>query len=120
MRIPHRLVSCSSRTLVFTQTPTTHLIKVNRSYAKEITPKQQNIDNLLNEKLKPTKLQIVDISGGCGQSFQVNIASEAFEGVSAIKRHRMVHEAIKQEMEGIHALNIVAVTPTEFEQKNKK
>jgi stress-induced morphogen len=38
--------------------------------------------------LQPTHVDIADTSGGCGQSFNVLIVSDAFEGKSLLQRHR--------------------------------
>ena len=44
--------------------------------------------------------------GGCGSFYAISIASEAFKGLSIIKQHRLVNEALKQEIEGIHGLQV--------------
>ncbi len=46
--------------------------------------------------------------------FRIRIVSEAFEGKSAVDRHRAVNEALKDELAGpVHALSIKALTPEE-------
>jgi stress-induced morphogen len=46
--------------------------------------------------------------------FRVQIVSQAFEGMSAVARHRAVNEALKDELAGpVHALSIKALTPEE-------
>lgn len=50
----------------------------------------------------------------CGASFEVAVISPAFEGKTLLQRHRLVNEALKQEMTHIHALSIKkAVTPAQ-------
>lgn len=50
-----------------------------------------------------------------GSHYTVTIVSEAFNGLSLIKRHRVVYEAVGDLMtHDIHALSIKAKTPTEF------
>lgn len=44
--------------------------------------------------------------GGCGTFYQIIIASDAFSGVATVKQHRMVNEVLKQEIEGIHGLQV--------------
>lgn len=46
--------------------------------------------------------------------FIVTIISNAFAGRSRIERHRMVHEALAEELAGpVHALAVKAATPAE-------
>lgn len=46
--------------------------------------------------------------------FIVHIVSEAFEGKSRLERHRMVNDALAEELAGpVHALNIKAKAPSE-------
>lgn len=47
--------------------------------------------------------------------FAIAIVSAAFDGRSRIERHRMVHEALAEELAGpIHALSVKAKTPDEL------
>ena len=49
-----------------------------------------------------------------GGHFNVHIVAEAFAGISLIKRHRMVYDAVGDAMKTeIHALSIRAETPDE-------
>eukprot|EP00955_Chlamydomonas_euryale_P109018 365900-Chlamydomonas_euryale.AAC.8 len=46
--------------------------------------------------------------------FKVSIVSEAFEGMSLIKRHRWVNSLLEEEFGmGLHALSLVTKTPSE-------
>ena len=51
-----------------------------------------------------------------GQShFRVYIVSDAFEGKSRVQRHRMINDALAEELAGrVHALAIHASTPAEL------
>ncbi len=55
-------------------------------------------------------------SAGGGGHFQVEIVSNAFTGLSLIKRHRLVYDALGEMMasNAIHALSIKAHTPDEY------
>ena len=74
----------------------------------------------LEAALRPTQLEIRDDSAhhaghaGAreGGHFHVTIASEAFKGVPAVQRHRMVYAAAAELMgRDIHALSIDARSP---------
>ncbi|KAG1753681.1 bola-like protein [Suillus paluster] len=64
------------------------------------------IFNKLTDKFSPTELAVQDISGGCGDFYAIQIASEAFKGLSTLNQHRLVTRVLKQEIEGIHGLQV--------------
>ena len=45
--------------------------------------------------------------GGCGAFYAITIASEAFKGIPVVKQHRLVNEALKKEIAGIHGLQVL-------------
>jgi len=50
--------------------------------------------------------------------FRVEIVSEAFIGVRAVKRHQKVYQLLQQELSGpVHALAIHAYAPDEWQGK---
>ncbi|HWK33901.1 MAG TPA: BolA family protein [Hyphomicrobium sp.] len=74
--------------------------------------------------LRPTRLDVVNeshlheghaSSPGTGEShFRILIVSEAFAGKSRVERHRLVNEAVREELAGgVHALAIKALAPGE-------
>jgi BolA family transcriptional regulator, general stress-responsive regulator len=80
----------------------------------------------LTRRFAPACLEIADESerhvGHAGHRpggethYSVYIVSAAFEGKSRIERHRMVNEALADELAGgIHALAIAAHAPGEIE-----
>ncbi|MDJ0859303.1 MAG: BolA family protein [Dinoroseobacter sp.] len=75
------------------------------------------IETRLNAAFSPRELVVIDESelhrGHAGfqeggeSHWQVQIASEAFSGMSRIARHRAVHDALGKELVGrIHALGL--------------
>ncbi len=84
------------------------------------------VANTIHDKLSgafaPNALEVIDEShlheghAGArpgGQShFRVKIVAEAFKGKSLVQRHRMVNQALADELAGpIHALAISAAAP---------
>ncbi|KAJ7162530.1 bola protein, partial [Mycena crocata] len=57
-------------------------------------------------RFSPSLLQIEDVSGGCGTFFAITIASEAFKGIPMVKQHKLVTQTLKEEIEGIHGLQV--------------
>ena len=81
-----------------------------------------NIRRTLEAVLAPTRLDIEDDShrhaGHAGAKggghYRVFVVSAKFSGRTLIARHRMVYEALAEQMKGdIHALSIVAKAPEE-------
>jgi BolA protein len=86
------------------------------------------IENAIREKLQriltPQALEVVNeshmhaghaSSPGTGEShFRVVVISNLFHGKSRLERHRMVNDALAEELSGeLHALAIKALTPEE-------
>lgn len=75
---------------------------------------KQSIEERLNacEELAPVSaVEVQDISGGCGASFSIRVASPKFEGQSRIKQQRMVHKALGDIVPKVHALTIKCLVP---------
>jgi acid stress-induced BolA-like protein IbaG/YrbA len=54
---------------------------------------------------------------GDGAHFQAVIVSEAFAGLSRVRRHQLVYGALGDRMrEEIHALSMQTMTPAEYQQ----
>jgi len=64
------------------------------------------VENKIKTKINCENIEVEDISGNCGTSFSVKIKSPDFKGKTMIMQHRMVNEALKDEMKEIHALKI--------------
>lgn len=53
---------------------------------------------------------------GDGQHFQALIVSAAFAGLSKVRRHQLVYQALGSRMHGeIHALSMRTMTPDEWD-----
>ncbi|KAJ4725365.1 SufE-like protein, chloroplastic [Melia azedarach] len=81
----------------------------------------------LEKQLRSVELEVEDISyqhaghagvrGSDGEThFNVKVVSKEFEGKSLVKRHRLIYDLLQEELQtGLHALSIVAKTPSEIE-----
>ena len=86
-------------------------------------PTAQQLDQRLRETLQPLTLEVLDESfqhqghagangSGFGTHFRVRITSHLFTGKSAVMRHRLVYDALRDFMaQGLHALAIEAQSP---------
>lgn len=89
---------------------------------------ETRIREKLNEAFSPIQLAIENEShkhaghaamqgaANTGEThFSITIVSDGFAGRSRIERHRMVHEALAEELAGpVHALSVKAKTPDEL------
>ncbi|CAE7830849.1 BOLA1 [Symbiodinium microadriaticum] len=73
--------------------------------------------------LNPVFLDVINesykhnVPKGSESHFKVIVVSEEFEGLPLIKRHRTVNHMLADELAmGVHALSIVAKTPTQWEE----
>lgn len=83
------------------------------------------MERKLKSLLEATVLEIEDVShlhaghaavkGSQGEThFNVKVVSPKFEGLTLLKRHRLVYDALSEELQsGLHALSIVALTPSQ-------
>lgn len=84
----------------------------------------QRITEKITKALKPEQLSVEDEShlhaGHAGARpggethFRLTVVSDQFTGLSLVKRHRLINEALAEELQGpIHALAIKALSPDE-------
>jgi len=85
---------------------------------------KQKIINILKETFATQQLKVIDDSAKHAEHigsrpsgethFSVFVVSKDFEGKTLLTRHRMINDALKQELKNqIHALSIKALTPAE-------
>lgn len=83
---------------------------------------EDTIAKKLTEAFDPEKLEVLNDSHrhaghagspGTGEShFRVEIVSKKFSGLSRVESHRLINEALAQELAGpVHALTIKASAP---------
>lgn len=60
---------------------------------------------------KAAEIRVQYISGGCGSMFEVHVLAEEFRNVRTVVQHRMVNEALKDEIKNMHGLRISTSAP---------
>lgn len=94
------------------RTPLRSLPLSTRSYASRAQPTDLGQgEKIIWEKLNArfpsgSKLQVQDVSGGCGSFFAIEISSPEFKGKSVVKQHKLVNECLKDEIKDIHGLQV--------------
>lgn len=74
----------------------------------------ETIKHAIYERLEAQLVHVEDMSGGCGLAFAVVIVSPLFQGKNKLMRHRMVNNALKDEIKSIHAFTQKGFTPEEW------
>ncbi|KAF7926834.1 uncharacterized protein EAE98_006219 [Botrytis deweyae] len=72
---------------------------------------EKKIWSLLYNELAPTKLQVQDISGGCGSMYGIEIVSEKFRGLNMLKQQRLVNKVLGEEIKGWHGVQLRTSVP---------
>ena len=82
---------------------------------------QADIEQKLAETLTPAHLEVINesqmhnVPPGSESHFKVVIVTDAFEGVSRVRRHQQVNGILAKELkEDIHALSMQTMTPDEW------
>lgn len=62
--------------------------------------------SLLIDKLKATKVELKDTSGGCGEFYQLYVESPLFIAKPMLAQHRLVTECLSTHIGKMHGLTI--------------
>lgn len=83
-------------------------LRFARSYSDQppMDAYEQKIFQMLQESFQPQNLEVRDVSGGCGSMFAILVESDKFNGIPMIKQHRLVNDALKDEISKWHGLQL--------------
>lgn len=97
--------------------------------AGNVTTVKDSIERKLTERLSPVELVVEDVShqhaghagaprGSSETHFNVKVISQEFQGLSLVKRHRLIYGLLQEELQnGLHALSLITKTPAEVSDK---
>ncbi len=72
---------------------------------------QDHLEALIKEAFPDAEIDIQDLAGD-GDHYAAHIKSKAFEGLTRVKQHQMVYDALKGKMgEELHALALQTSVP---------
>ncbi|KAF2003162.1 bola-like protein, partial [Amniculicola lignicola CBS 123094] len=71
-----------------------------------LNEKELHIFNKVKGELEPVRLEVQDISGGCGSMYAIEIESPKFAGLSVIKQHKLVNTVLAEEIKGWHGVRL--------------
>ncbi|GAM25976.1 hypothetical protein SAMD00019534_091510 [Acytostelium subglobosum LB1] len=77
-----------------------------RQFSTAADPKGDKIRSLLSDQLKPSVLNVIDMSGGCGSMYRIEIVSKEFNDKSILKQHRQVNDILKDVIPTLHGLTL--------------
>lgn len=82
---------------------------------------QAELEAAIHEKVgQINTLFVADVSGGCGQAYDVVLVSDQFEGMPTLKRHRLVNDRLKDEIAAMHAFSQKTYTTQQFSELRSK
>ena len=79
---------------------------------------EKKIKNILEDKIKDSKVFIRDMNGN-QDHFSVIVISSVFKGISIINQHKMIYSALESMVtKEIHALQIKTLTWDQWKKRN--
>ncbi|KAI8064661.1 bola protein [Gongronella butleri] len=79
----------------------------------------ESLKATITERLQAEHTEVVDLSAGCGQMFEVVIVSPLFKDLRLLARHKLVNEKLKEEISAVHAFSQKSYTPEEWANQKK-
>ncbi|XP_077116984.1 LOW QUALITY PROTEIN: bolA-like protein 3 [Ranitomeya variabilis] len=87
------------------------LCNLRRSFASK-TEAEDRITHVLKTKFPLASfVNVIDISGGCGAMYEIHVESEEFKEKRTVQQHKMVNEALQEEIKAMHGLRIFTSVP---------
>ena len=75
-----------------------------------------DIEKLIRDALPDAVIEIRDLAGD-GDHYAARIVSKRFEGLTRVRQHQLVYQALGQRMGGeLHALQLETAVPTEIDR----
>ncbi|XP_014749238.1 PREDICTED: bolA-like protein 2 [Sturnus vulgaris] len=82
-------------------------------------PTAEELRERLRERLQAEHVDVQDNPQLCPGSFRVFVVSGIFRGLKTLQRHRLVNEALGEELGRIHALEQKTLTPEQWEEQQR-
>ena len=88
---------------------------------------QESIERKIAQSLTPSHLEVINeshmhnVPPGSESHFKVVVVTDAFDGVTRIRRHQRINGILEKELkEDIHALSMQTMTPEEWTARGGK
>ncbi|KAI3651399.1 hypothetical protein MP228_003741 [Amoeboaphelidium protococcarum] len=84
--------------------------------SNSVSSLESSMKSKIQQSISPLNhLEIHDVSGGCGTSFELLIVSPSFEGKNTLARHRLINSLLETEIKQMHAFSQRCYTPSQYE-----
>ncbi|KAL7424134.1 hypothetical protein Q5752_001719 [Cryptotrichosporon argae] len=95
--------------------PTSIIFGAARRYsaAAGLDEGERTIYDKLSKRFPGKRLEVQDVSGGCGSFYAILISSPAFKGLSMVKQHKLVNDCLKEDIKTIHGLQLKTIVEDE-------
>ncbi|GAA5910000.1 Bol3p [Sporobolomyces salmoneus] len=103
------LLRSTPRRFISTSLP--RLSTSSSSESPSLSDGEQLLKSKLEESLSGASVKVQDVSGGCGSFYAIQIEHESFRGLNTIKQHRIVNQVLKDEIKGMHGLQLKTSAP---------
>ncbi|CAB4010941.1 Hypothetical predicted protein, partial [Paramuricea clavata] len=67
---------------------------------------ERRIAEKIQSKLNVSKIEVEDISGGCGSMYRIFVAAAEFQGKRTIQQHRIINDILQDEVKDMHGLTL--------------
>lgn len=74
---------------------------------------EKKIAEILKKSFTASQITVKDISGGCGSMYEIFVESEDFRGKRQVQQHRLINQALADEVKQMHGLRIFTAVPGE-------
>ena len=72
---------------------------------------ESDIWELLHKELEPTRLEVKDVSGGCGSMYAIEIQSERFRGLRMLGQQKLVNKVLGERVKQWHGVQMRTSIP---------
>ncbi|XP_063708713.1 bolA-like protein 3 [Culicoides brevitarsis] len=73
---------------------------------------EEVLKKILEERFpKADRVKVEDVSGGCGAMYEIFVESVEFKGLNTVKQHKLITEALKEQIKEMHGLRIRTSIP---------
>ncbi|KAF1769663.1 hypothetical protein GCK72_001480 [Caenorhabditis remanei] len=73
----------------------------------QMSEAEQKMSKLLTEKIEGcSRVEVHDVSNGCGSMFDVVVEASSFQGKSKVAQHKIVTSILKEQIKSMHGLTI--------------
>lgn len=73
----------------------------------QMSEAEKNMNKLLTDNIKGcSRVEVHDVSNGCGSMFDVVVEATSFQGKSKVAQHKIVTNILREQIKSMHGLTI--------------